>query len=174
MGRAALPLSSHPHNSRELHLTAMTIEPGVYRISSLETSSPIGRYYLEDMSLLPKVIMTLPNVEIQPLPPTLNVDTGERGYFIKALGVSTGLRDNSNEVVAVVVDEVGGKIVEWNLKPAGSEDQYLICHPENSNDVWTVSDEDAPPQTGEKLISVTKLQAGNPKQIFSFEKAAPQ
>ncbi|KAJ3572611.1 hypothetical protein NP233_g2960 [Leucocoprinus birnbaumii] len=131
----------------------MALEPGVYRISNVEKNHPIGRFYLEDMSLLPKAVMTLPNVELQPLPPTVQVERGKNGYSLKVLGASTGLRDNSNEVAAVLVDCVGGKIIEWNVRSAGSDDRYYICDPENTDSVWTVKDEDAPHRAGEVMKS---------------------
>lgn len=55
-----LPISPiNPHLTLHLILTTMSLESGHYIISSTADDFKVGRYYIEDLSLMPKRVMTL-------------------------------------------------------------------------------------------------------------------
>lgn len=77
---------------------------------------------MEDLSLLPKRIVTLPNYYSLP---RWEVECKDGGYNLKALGTPTAVKGGSNEIVAILAAEIGGRPCEWILEPTGSNEEFM-------------------------------------------------
>ncbi|KAK6335167.1 hypothetical protein TWF718_010603 [Orbilia javanica] len=112
----------------------MSLEPGRYFIQAKSTHYVVGRYYVEDRSLLPKRILSLSQTA-GGLPPEWLVEkTGDGTYRMKAQDTYTGVIDQ--KLYAFLLPEPAP--VDWVVKshPEQGEDVYSI-ETENG-ECWTV------------------------------------
>ncbi|KAF3916206.1 hypothetical protein AA313_de0208501 [Arthrobotrys entomopaga] len=135
----------------------MSLESGAYTIRNKINNNPVGRFIVEDKSLLPKRVLSLPQDKQTELPvwKIEKSDIDSDSYRLKARGGVTTAIDNM--LFAMLLDEEG---------PLGPSEWRLVPHPEHGPDVynivtpdngygWTVSGEDM------AQVSETFLQVRN-------------
>ncbi|KAF3125576.1 hypothetical protein TWF703_010904 [Orbilia oligospora] len=100
----------------------MSLETGLYFIQAKSTHYNVGRYYVEDRSLLPKRVLSLSQA-VGGLPSEWLVEkTGDRTYRMKAQDTYTGVIDD--KLYAFLLPEPAP--VDWVIK----------AHPEHGDNVY--------------------------------------
>ncbi|KAJ3553403.1 hypothetical protein NP233_g12651 [Leucocoprinus birnbaumii] len=147
-----------------------------YYILNIGTSQNIGRAPVEDRTLSPKPILTLPhnatvNSKWQYGPLTSNL------YQLSISGSPAGVADSGRSgsekfLFGILQDGGGGEVKPWVLEKWNNGTigpAYIIRDSENPAKVWTASDE-AIGSIGPdyKRIALEDYQSGNLKQIFAF------
>ncbi|KAK6510488.1 hypothetical protein TWF506_009595 [Arthrobotrys conoides] len=104
----------------------MSLETGIYTIQSKSTQYHVGRFYIEDLSLRPKRVMSLSqNVGAKP-PHWLIEKTGDT-YRLKALDAYTAVLE--------------GKLFAIHLSEPEPVDWVINAHPEQGDNVYSIETE---------------------------------
>ncbi|KAK7687736.1 hypothetical protein QCA50_008954 [Cerrena zonata] len=105
----------------------MSLENGVYIISTKEQGRHVGRFPVEDLSLRPKQLFALPQgIEA----PKFIIEKNDKGHKIKAFGAPTGVWNNS--LFAFLIE----------LGEAQPEDWVITAQPQHGGNVYTVEKQD--------------------------------
>ncbi|KAK6511782.1 hypothetical protein TWF481_000687 [Arthrobotrys musiformis] len=115
----------------------MSLEPGLYFIQAKSKHYPVGRFYVEDRSLLPKRVLSLSQAAGGRPPEWLVEETGDGKYRMKAQDAYTGAIDD--KLYAFLLPEPAP--VDWVVKahPEHGENVYSI--ETESGEGWTVEDQ---------------------------------
>ncbi|KAK1230190.1 hypothetical protein PQX77_006736 [Marasmius sp. AFHP31] len=111
----------------------MSLESGHYIINN--AGSSIGRYMIEDLSLRPKRVVSLPQgvVPFHWIIEKVNDDK----YLLKAIGCATGELDG--HVYAFLIDQ--GKAEHWKLEPVqGSLPNCFTIRTQNGSKGWVAEE----------------------------------
>ncbi|KAF8882960.1 hypothetical protein BD779DRAFT_1626449 [Infundibulicybe gibba] len=104
------------------------LESGLYLISSRQDEVYVGRHFVEDLSLLPKRILSLPHGVQAPRVSWIVEKLPNGRYRLRAGGAPTGVKDNL--VFALLID----------IFPA---EEWVITHRENHGpNVYTIEKAD--------------------------------
>ncbi|KAF3171781.1 hypothetical protein TWF225_010463 [Orbilia oligospora] len=135
----------------------MSLETGLYFIQAKSTHYNVGRYYVEDRSLLPKRVLSLSQA-VGGLPSEWLVEkTGDRTYRMKAQDAYTGVIDD--KLYAFLLPEPAP--VDWVIK----------AHPEHGDNVYSIETESGEGWTvegqSESQIEIHAFQ-DSPNQLFTL------
>ncbi|KAK6353875.1 hypothetical protein TWF730_008298 [Orbilia blumenaviensis] len=139
----------------------MSLEHGLYSIKAKHNAYSVGRYIVEDRSLLPKRVLGLSEDAIGGRPPVWEIEkTDDDKYIMKALGSPVGILHG--KLFAFLIDMDEQQPTHWVLKAhtQHGEDVYSI---ENaSGEGWTVTDEE------DSQIEISPVD-GAPTQLFEVK-----
>ncbi|KAK7692459.1 hypothetical protein QCA50_004084 [Cerrena zonata] len=147
-----------------------TLENGVYAITNNAGNRHVGRFPIEELTLLPKPLMALPRgVE----GPNFMIQRSDKGYNIKTFGAPTGVWRNSVSAFLLEAD----KSQDWIItaQRQHGENVYTIERPERGVG-WVVDEEEGPKgsQVYVKPLSSAKNQSPQsqflPNELFNFVK----
>ncbi|KAF8657092.1 hypothetical protein AX16_002279 [Volvariella volvacea WC 439] len=141
----------------------MPLTSGIYTIKNQD--KPVGRYFVEDLSLLPKRVLLLPD-RIPEIPRWIVEDKGNKSYILRALGAPTGKYKDS--VYAFLIQEEDAE--KWRVEPVEhlGPNKYIITTNDGSGG-WVA------PEETENSIAVRPLIVGPsfppfypPNEVFEF------
>ncbi|TFK92083.1 hypothetical protein K466DRAFT_562484 [Polyporus arcularius HHB13444] len=122
----------------------MSLANDSYHIMTLEGRHAIGRNFVEDKSLLPKRILTVPIQGLRAPMSTLIWDIepiGDGNYKIKTRGSYVGVLPDGHIFAFVLEEMIQG--AEWTIQhvPQHGEDAYIILQ-KNRERGWSYKEED--------------------------------
>ncbi|KAK6542038.1 hypothetical protein TWF694_007809 [Orbilia ellipsospora] len=138
----------------------MSLESGTYTIRNKINNNPVGRFIVEDRSLLPKRVLSLPQDNRSELPVWKIEKSKSDSYRLKARGGVTTAIDNM--LFALLLEEEGLlSPSEWRLvpHPEHGPDVYNIVTPDTGYG-WTVTGEDM------AQIEVVPILPNAPTSLF--------
>ncbi|KAG8998061.1 hypothetical protein FRB94_007224 [Tulasnella sp. JGI-2019a] len=114
------------------------IDSGVYMIMDKKTNNPVGRFPVEDLSLLPKRVVVIP--QGMQAPHWVVQKNGDGTYNLKAGGASVaGMDRDGMKLFAVLIDEMAPPdSKKWNINPTG-DGAYCVQLASQGNPVWDTS-----------------------------------
>ncbi|KAI0721067.1 hypothetical protein C8T65DRAFT_254546 [Cerioporus squamosus] len=123
----------------------MVLKDGTYRIVTIDGKHDIGRKFVEDLSLLPKRVLTLPGPASGGRPsPTWEIRAvGDGKYKMKTGGSYVGILPGPDGKVCAFVLEDMLQGAEWDIKhvPQHSQNAYIILQKDGERG-WSFKEDD--------------------------------
>ncbi|KAK6527293.1 hypothetical protein TWF281_010480 [Arthrobotrys megalospora] len=145
----------------------MPLEHGLYKIYyGPDGSREVGRYPIEDLSLLPKQVYALDDGVRSAAPWVVEKNSDGNSNTLRALGAKTGTDGRGGYIVALLIEEMG-TVGHWVLTERPQHGSHVFTIEDSSSgNAWVGVEED-----GRTRIHVKPLQdSNNPshESLFRF------
>ncbi|KAK6529348.1 hypothetical protein TWF281_008525 [Arthrobotrys megalospora] len=140
----------------------MSLETGRYYIQGISQHNPVGRHHVEDRSLLPKRVLSLPPDMGGQSSAWIVEKTGNETYRMKARDTYTGVIDH--KLYAFLLPDP--QPTDWVIKAHPEHGQNVYSIETMSGEGWTSTAED---ENAESLsqIEIRPVQ-DSPNQLFEL------
>ncbi|TEB22181.1 proteinase inhibitor [Coprinellus micaceus] len=145
------------------------IQTGHYRIRSKATNTPVGRHFVEDLSLMPKRVLVLPNDTPHGPQPWIIIKEDDDTYTLRAGGAPVA--NINGQLFANLLDQaIGQKAWKIEAQPQHGENTFTIVSAHEQHLGWVVPNEEPYTQLDVRpLISTKSLPPQFPSnQLFEI------